>query len=163
MNLKAKLCILKKYTLLLVGPSPFELWCESCPCFTVRPLSFLLFTTGSSVFLLEFPSSPVPLPCARVFCRRPPPSTCSSAPLAHASSYRSFHRPCHLRSARDHSLLLSLSLPSAKSCLPYKTKLSSFSLLFLPLSPSLRPLAPNRRHTIPAGILLNRTTPPKFH
>jgi hypothetical protein len=64
-NLKAKLCILKNYTLLLLGPSPFGLWCESCPCFTVRPLSFLLFTTGSSVFLLESPSSPVSLPRAR--------------------------------------------------------------------------------------------------
>jgi hypothetical protein len=80
MNLKAKLCILKNYTLLLLGPSPFEHWCESCPCFTVRPLSFLLFTTGSSVFLLESPSSSVPLPRACDFYRRPPPSTYSSAP-----------------------------------------------------------------------------------
>jgi hypothetical protein len=29
MNLKAKLCILKNYTLLLLGPSPFEHWLES--------------------------------------------------------------------------------------------------------------------------------------
>jgi hypothetical protein len=97
MNLKAKWCIMINYTLLLLGPSPFELWCESCPCFTVRPLSFLVFTTGSSIFLLESPSSPVPLPRTRVFYRRPPPSTCSSASLAHASSCHPFHRPCHLR------------------------------------------------------------------
>jgi hypothetical protein len=61
MNLKTKLCILKNYTLLLLGPSPSGHWCESCPCFTVRPLYFLQFTTGSSIFLLESPCSSAPL------------------------------------------------------------------------------------------------------
>jgi hypothetical protein len=99
MNLKSKLCILKNYTLLLLGPSPFELWCESCPCFTVRPLSFLLFTTGSSIFLLESPSSPVPLPRTRDSCHRPPPSTCSSAP-------RSTRRPTPFPTARANLAVL---------------------------------------------------------
>jgi hypothetical protein len=97
MNLKAKLCIMKNYTLLLLGPSSFEQWCESCPCFIVRPLSFLLFAIRSPVFLLESPSSPVLLPHARAFCRRPPPSACSSASLVHASSCHPFHRPCPFR------------------------------------------------------------------
>jgi hypothetical protein len=58
-SLKAKLCILKNYTFLLLGPSSFEQWCESYLCFTVRPLSFLLFTVKSSVFLLAPPCSSV--------------------------------------------------------------------------------------------------------
>jgi hypothetical protein len=99
-------------------------------------------------------SSPLSSPCrATSGCRSRAAATHRGTPMP----------PAVVGSAHDHSLLLSLSLPSAKSCLPYKTKLSSFSLLFLPLSPSLRPLAPNRRRTIPAGILLNSTTPPKFH
>jgi hypothetical protein len=69
-SLKAKLCILKNYTFLLLGPSSFEQWCESCYCFTVRPLSFLLFKAGSSVFLLESPSSSA-FTAARA-CRLPP-------------------------------------------------------------------------------------------
>jgi hypothetical protein len=65
-------------------------------------------------------------------------------------------------SASDHSLLLSLSLPSVESCLSYKTKLSTFLLWFLLLSSSLRPPTPKRRRTSLAGILPNSTTPPRF-
>jgi hypothetical protein len=61
MNLKAKLCILKNYALLLLGPSPFEHWLESYLFITVRPLSFLLFATGSSIVFPEPPISSAPL------------------------------------------------------------------------------------------------------
>jgi hypothetical protein len=61
MSLKEKLCILKNYTLLLLGPSPFEHWLESYLYVTVRPLSFLLFATGSSIVFPEPPISSAPL------------------------------------------------------------------------------------------------------
>jgi hypothetical protein len=191
-NLKAKLCILKNYTLLLLGPSSFEQWCESCPCFTVRPLSFLLFIARSSIFLLESPSSPIfPAACACllpqaaperlqlcflrprvVLSSLPPPvsfplSSPRRATLGCQSRALATHRgsptpPAVVGSVRDHSLLLSLSFLPVESCFPYKTQLSSILLLFLPLSSSLQSPAPKRRRTSSAGILPNRTTPPRF-
>jgi hypothetical protein len=61
MNPKAKLWLLKNPAFLLLGPSPFEHWCGSCPCFTVRPLCFLLFATGSPIVFPEPPISSAPL------------------------------------------------------------------------------------------------------
>jgi hypothetical protein len=61
MNPKAKLWLLKNPVFLLLGPSAFEHWCESCPCFTVRPLCFLLFASGSPIVFPEPPISSAPL------------------------------------------------------------------------------------------------------
>jgi hypothetical protein len=147
---------MKNYTLLLLGPSSFEQWCESCPRFTVRPLSFLLFTTGSPVFLLESPSSPVLLPPTAperlqlcyprpriVLSSLPPPvsfplSSPRRATLGCRSRAAATHQgsptpPAVVGSVCDHSLLLSPSFLPVESCLPYKTKLSPILLLFLPL------------------------------
>jgi hypothetical protein len=67
MSLKAKLCILKNYTLLLLGPSPFEHWLKSYLYITERPLCFLLFTTRSPS------SSPIPSSLCSLLCCTPPP------------------------------------------------------------------------------------------
>jgi hypothetical protein len=61
MNPKAKLWLLKNPAFLLLGPSPFEHWCETCPCFTVRPLCFLLFAIRSPIVFPQPPISSAPL------------------------------------------------------------------------------------------------------
>jgi hypothetical protein len=73
MNLKAKLCILENYTLLLLGPSPFEHWLESYLCFTVESLCFSDFAIRSPLRLP--PSLPPLFPSAA--CRRRSPAMCA--------------------------------------------------------------------------------------
>jgi hypothetical protein len=69
MNLKAKLCILKNYTLLLLGPSPFEHWLERYLCFTVESLCFSVFAIRSPFvyLLLSLLCFPLPHPAAAVW------------------------------------------------------------------------------------------------
>jgi hypothetical protein len=108
---------------------------------------------------VALPILPPPVP--------PPLSSPRRATSCRRSQAAATHRrtpapPGVLGTARDRSLLLSLSLPSAEPCLPYKTEPSSSFLLFLPLSSSPRPPAPNRRRTFLAGIRRDPSTPSKF-
>jgi hypothetical protein len=181
-SLKEKLCILKNYTLLLLGPSPFELWCESYLYFIVRPLCFLLFTTKSpssspnpsfSLFLLLLHAAAPARSCA-------PP--CYSAPLCaplHASCCSSSRRP---RCPRWLFLTLprrtdapsgrhaipsgtpalptilssahdrSLSLSSLRQCTAIKPDRTPF-LAALPLPLPRDHQTPSRRRTLLTGIL----------
>jgi hypothetical protein len=106
MNLKTKLYILKNHTLLLLGPSSFELWFESYLSITVESLYFLQIAFGSSFVYLSPPllcflcRAPPPLsrPCApplpSVRCSRPshvPPQPNATAPPSRAV----FSPPCH--------------------------------------------------------------------
>jgi hypothetical protein len=76
MNLKAKLYILKNYTLLLLGPSPFEQWCESYSCFTVGSLHFSKIAVGSSFVYLSLPLLCVSSAARRRHC----PAMCAALP-----------------------------------------------------------------------------------
>jgi hypothetical protein len=112
MNLNAKLYILKNYTLLLLGPSPFEHWCESYLCFTVGSLLFSKIAFGSSFVYL----SPPPL---LLLCRTPPPLP-SHVHRPAALRRPSTRRPTPLPTARAASPVLPspchIGPPEPSSC-----------------------------------------------
>jgi hypothetical protein len=96
MSLRAKLCILKNYTLLLLGPSPFEHCLESYLYNTVRSLYFLLFYNQvpfvfpNPDLLSVFSSAARRCPCPALSAAL---QLCALLILLHASLCPSSHRP----------------------------------------------------------------------
>jgi hypothetical protein len=93
MSLKVKLCILKNYTLLLLGPSPFEHWLESYLYIIGRPPAFY----NQVPFI--FPNPDLLSVFSSAACRRPRPALsaalqlCALLILLHASPGPSSRRP----------------------------------------------------------------------
>jgi hypothetical protein len=190
MSLKAKLCILKNYTLLLLGPSPFEHWLKSYLYITERPLCFLLFYNQVP---FVFPN-PVPLSVFSSAARRRPRPALSAALQLCA--------PLHLAPRVALFLLSPPALPAQAALIPPRRADAPsgrhaapsgmpappavlrwlcdlpvpFLLSYKPCiatkldrapSPRLLCLFPSPHDTEPpplllARILLNRATPPKF-
>jgi hypothetical protein len=179
----------ENYTLLLLGPSPFEHWLESYLYITVRPLCFCFLQPGplhlpqsrSSLCLLLCctpPPSPGPERRPAALCPSdlaprvtrsllPPPALPSLAVPRSSTSGRCPERPPrrpvgHAGAARHSapSRVISLSLSFSP------TNRALLQNLIEPLSPAALPLlSPHDTESPPlllAGILLNHATPPKF-